>query len=116
MTMAEKILWQRIRKQQIQGVRFYRQKVIGHYIVDFYAPSVGLIVEIDGIHHEDPMYSREDKVREIELKKMNLRILRFSNHEVVTSVTEVVAKIILEIQQSSATTATLGDADARACG
>ena len=45
MTEAESFLWQRIRRKQLKGRQFYRQKNIGDYIVDFYCPSIKLIVE-----------------------------------------------------------------------
>ena len=39
MTDAEHRLWFRLRRKQLLGVQFYRQKPIGKYIVDFYAPA-----------------------------------------------------------------------------
>ena len=45
MTEAESFLWQRIRRKQLKGRQFYRQKNIGDFIVDFYCPSAKLIVE-----------------------------------------------------------------------
>jgi very-short-patch-repair endonuclease len=50
-TDAELRLWYRLRRKQILGVQFYRQKTIGNYIVDFYAPAAKLVVEVDGAHH-----------------------------------------------------------------
>jgi very-short-patch-repair endonuclease len=51
MTDSEKNLWLRLRGKQLLGVQFYRQEPIGDYIVDFYAPQVKLVVEIDGSQH-----------------------------------------------------------------
>ena len=48
MTDAERRLWSRLRAKQILGVQFYRQKPVGNYIVDFYAPAANLVVEVDG--------------------------------------------------------------------
>ncbi len=42
LTDAEQRLWERLRRKQILGVQFYRQKPIGNYIVDFYAPAARL--------------------------------------------------------------------------
>ncbi|HDY71548.1 MAG TPA: DUF559 domain-containing protein [Nitrospirae bacterium] len=36
MTDAEKLLWSSIRNKQLKGYQFYRQKISGNYIVDFY--------------------------------------------------------------------------------
>lgn len=51
MTESEKALWAAVRRKQLDGVQFYRQKNIGHYIVDFYCPAANLIVEVDGDAH-----------------------------------------------------------------
>jgi len=47
-TDAERHLWQRLRRKQILDVQLYRQKPIGDYIADFYAPAVKLVIELDG--------------------------------------------------------------------
>ena len=54
MTDAEQRLWWRLHGKQLLGVPFYRQKPIGNYVVDFYAPAVALVVEVDGAHHFKP--------------------------------------------------------------
>ncbi len=51
MTQEEYLLWQEIRRRQINGVRFLRQKVIGNYIVDFVSLEKKLIIELDGSQH-----------------------------------------------------------------
>lgn len=48
MTDAEQVLWHRIRRKQIQGVQFYRQKPLLAFIVDFYCPVAKLVIELDG--------------------------------------------------------------------
>jgi very-short-patch-repair endonuclease len=48
MTDAEKMLWLRLRRKQLKGRQFYRQKIIGKYIVDFYCPKANLVIEVDG--------------------------------------------------------------------
>ena len=47
LTDSELSLWRRLRGKQLAGVQFYRQKPIGRYIVDFYAPKAKLVIEID---------------------------------------------------------------------
>ena len=51
MTDAEQLLWQRIRSKQILELRFYRQKPILNFIVDFYCPAENLVIECDGGQH-----------------------------------------------------------------
>jgi len=48
LTDSEKALWARLRSKQVLGIQFYRQKPIGEYIVDFFAPRAKLVVEVDG--------------------------------------------------------------------
>lgn len=51
MSDAEILLWSRLRKKHIKGHQFYRQRIIGNFIVDFYCPKGKLIVEPDGGQH-----------------------------------------------------------------
>ncbi len=53
-TDAERRLWGRLRRKQILGVQVYRQKPIGNYIADFYAPAARLVIEVDGSQHFEP--------------------------------------------------------------
>ena len=39
-------------------VQFYRQKSIGSYVVDFYAPAARLVVEVDGSQHQDQIHAQ----------------------------------------------------------
>jgi very-short-patch-repair endonuclease len=57
-TDAELHLWHRLRRKQILGVQFYRQKPIANYIADFYAPVAKLVVELDGAQHWEPGQSK----------------------------------------------------------
>ena len=50
--LAEVLFWQCVKKKQLLGLDFDRQKVIGNYIVDFYCKKLGLIIEIDGSSHD----------------------------------------------------------------
>ncbi|MGC9237589.1 MAG: endonuclease domain-containing protein, partial [Thiomonas sp.] len=50
LTEAERLLWNRLRNQQL-GVKFRRQAPIGPYIVDFLCPQARLIIELDGGQH-----------------------------------------------------------------
>jgi very-short-patch-repair endonuclease len=51
MTDSERVLWSRLRGKQLLSVQFYRQRPIGEYIVDFYAPRTKLFVEVEGSQH-----------------------------------------------------------------
>ena len=63
-TDSETVLWQRLRGKQLSGVQFYRQKPIGNFIVDFYAPKAKLVIEIDGSQHFETPHAEKDKKRD----------------------------------------------------
>jgi very-short-patch-repair endonuclease len=46
MTEAEQVLWSKIRRKQLKGYQFYRQKIIGNYIVDFYCPKESSLLSL----------------------------------------------------------------------
>ena len=45
------LFWQQVHKGKFHGINFNRQKIIGNYIVDFYVPSLSLVIEIEGWSH-----------------------------------------------------------------
>ena len=92
-TEAEQRLWTRLRRQQIAGVPFYRQRPIGPYIVDFYAPAANLVIEVDGSQHFEAEQRRQDAARDHYLQADGLRVLRFDNRQVLTE-TEAVVEVI----------------------
>jgi very-short-patch-repair endonuclease len=89
MTDAEKLLWSRIRKKQLRESQFYRQKSIGNYIVDFYCPSANMVVELDGGQHYSVEGKEKDKIRDSYMKKIGLKILRFSDVDVLKNLDSV---------------------------
>jgi len=90
-TPAEALLWQRLRNGQLNGFRFRRQHVIGPYIVDFYCRAAQLVSEVDGEVHRGQVEA--DEIRDGELRMRGLRVLRFSNGEVLGNV-EAVLEVI----------------------
>ena len=83
MTDSEQALWRRVRGKQIRGVQFYRQRPLGSFIVDFYAPSAHLVVEVDGSQHQDLEGLRRDAKRDAYLTGLGLRVLRFDDRQVL---------------------------------
>jgi len=61
MTPAEKQFWKYCLKPL--GINVLRQKVIDHYITDFYIPSRKLVIEIDGDTHLTEEAKKYDKKR-----------------------------------------------------
>jgi very-short-patch-repair endonuclease len=93
MTDAEQALWSRLRRKQILGIQFYRQKPVGPYIVDFYAPAVKLVIEADGSQHMEDGNREYDAVRDEFLKENGLLVLRFDNRQVLTETDAVMEEI-----------------------
>ena len=93
MTDAEIRLWSKLRQRKVKGHQFYRQKTIGRYIVDFYCPKAALVIEVDGGQHYMEPGRQRDAVREIDLQRRGLRILRFSDREVLKEIEAVMEKI-----------------------
>ena len=93
MTDAEKLLWAKIRNRQIKGYQFYRQKIIGNFIVDFYCPRANLIIEIDGGQHYSDKAKQKDVARDEFLKSSGLRVFRFSDREVFENLDGVMENI-----------------------
>jgi very-short-patch-repair endonuclease len=98
-TVAEKRLWQQLRKKRIDNRRFRRQYRLGRYIVDFVCLSARLVVEVDGPSHEFTV--REDEVRTRWLVSQGFRVTRFSNEDVLFDFDSVVRTIEAEIVQES---------------
>jgi very-short-patch-repair endonuclease len=93
MTDAEKLLWLRIQRKQLQGKTFYRQKALGNYIVDFYCPSSKLIIEVDGGQHFTNSGMLEDQRRDAYFREIGIRVKRYSDREVLTQLNEVLEVI-----------------------
>lgn len=99
MTDAEQLLWQRIRRKQILGLQFYRQKPILNFIVDFYCPKANLIIECDGGQHYTEEGLEADRARDQALGQLGLNVLRFDNRQVLTEI-DVVIEFIFQTAQS----------------
>jgi very-short-patch-repair endonuclease len=97
MTVAERALWRKVRRQQVQGLRFYRQKPLLSYIVDFYCPKAKLVIELDGGQHYKPDYQLKDQTRDDQLAALGLRVLRFNNRQLLKEMDAVMEVIWREI-------------------
>jgi very-short-patch-repair endonuclease len=90
-TTAEARLWQALRGRQVDGFRFRRQHAIGRFIVDFYCSQMSLAIEVDGEIHE---YQREaDEQRTAYLRERGVRVIRFTNEEVLAKLEEVLERV-----------------------
>lgn len=81
MTPAEKELWYGLLRQH--RPRFYRQRPIDNFIVDFYCPKLHLVIEVDGDSHAGDEAQAYDAERSAVLEGYGLTVLRFANGEVL---------------------------------
>ncbi|MGE0737231.1 MAG: endonuclease domain-containing protein [Alphaproteobacteria bacterium] len=91
LTDAEKRLWNRLRRKQVDGYRFRRQVPLGFYIVDFACLEARLVVEVDGGQHA--VDAARDGVRDAWLVANGFRVLRFWNNDVLGNTDGVLAEI-----------------------
>jgi very-short-patch-repair endonuclease len=92
-TFAEQLLWKRLRAHRLSGAGFRRQHVIGPYIVDFCAPRLKIVIELDGGQHV--AQKEYDSRRTAYLEQLGYVVLRFWNND-VTGNLESVLLIISE--------------------
>ncbi len=93
MTPAEKKLWKHLKGKQLAGLKFRRQHAMGAYIADFYCHSKKLVIEVDGKYHEDDIQQQKDKFRDSEMERFDIKVLRFTNEQVLSTTSKVLKEI-----------------------
>lgn len=90
-TRSEAILWQALRRKQLDGRRFRRQQPIGPFVVDFFCGAERLIIEVDGpIHTTQEEYDRR---RQELLESLGLRVLRLAADLIERNLPEALTQI-----------------------
>ena len=89
LTEPEVLLWSRLRRRQPNTPVFRRQHPLGHYILDFFCPAAGLVVEIDGHLHGEPEQAAHDQRRDRYLEARGLVVHRIPASSVFQNVDEV---------------------------
>ena len=97
MTKEEAKLWYQFLCRYPQ--RFRRQYIIGNYITDFYCHQAKLVVELDGSQHCDPGKMEYDQKRTQYLLSQGLKVLRFSNLDVIRRFQNVCEAIDMEVKE-----------------
>ena len=98
-TKAEKLLWEKLRNNQLEGLKFRRQHPVNIYIADFYCHKFKLIIELDGDYHNQEEQKQKDEVRTEVLRLNDLKIIRFKNEEVERDINQVLTTIKNKIEQ-----------------
>jgi len=106
MTLAEVLFWNRIKRGQIRGCDFDRQKPIGNYIVDFYCKDLYLAIEVDGRSHD--FKPEQDAHRQVKLEEMGVHFLRFWDQEIKNDMESVLDRIRSWIDENAKPTPPYG--------
>ena len=101
-TKAEKFLWRVLRNRRFHGYKFRRQHPVSNiYILDFYCEEKKLAIELDGQHHLEELQIKYDDDRSHALGLLGIKVIRFSNDEVLNKTRMVLRKIFEYLSQKS---------------
>jgi very-short-patch-repair endonuclease len=98
-TDAERELWYRLRRHHL-GPKFRRQHTVGPYTLDFYCPAARLAVELDGGQHYEEIQLMRDGARDRWLAARGIRVLRFSDRDVLVEAEAVEEAIWRAIRET----------------
>jgi very-short-patch-repair endonuclease len=96
-TQSEKLLWHELRGRKVNHIKFRRQQPIGSFVVDFYAPSIRLVIEVDGSIHDQQIEA--DFARQEILELLGLKVLRLSAYQVENDISACLEKISSVIKE-----------------
>jgi very-short-patch-repair endonuclease len=92
-TEAEEVMWLSLRNNQLDGYKFRRQHPLLNYVADFYCHQLKLVIEIDGEYHQTVEQKKLDKERTENIEFQGLKLIRFTNEEVISNISAVLNKI-----------------------
>ena len=93
-TEAEKLLWNYLRKSNLDGIKFRRQQPIDKYVVDFMAPQQKIIIELDDGQHNEEKNIENDRIRDEFLVNAGYRVIRLWNNDVFNNINGVLDYIL----------------------
>jgi very-short-patch-repair endonuclease len=93
LTLAELILWKKLKNRKTFNTKFRRQHPVDIFIVDFYCHEYKLAIEIDGEIHNNEEKKDYDLGRSATLNKLGIRMIRFSNDQIVFNIDQVITRI-----------------------
>ena len=105
-TIPERKLWESLRGRKLTGMEFRRQHPIPPFVVDFFCEEELLVVELDGASHIG--HAGADEYRTSELMKKDLRIIRFSNDDVLNDMEAVLRAILIACNRDPVSGCKLG--------
>jgi very-short-patch-repair endonuclease len=93
MDLPEVLLWNQLRRRQLEGLHFRRQHPFGPFILDFYCDAAKLAVEVDGYSHDVGDRPERDLRRDRWLADRGVRTLRIPAREVLNDMDGALATI-----------------------
>jgi very-short-patch-repair endonuclease len=102
-TDAERILWSELRGNRLNGAGFRRQVPIERYIADFVCHAARLVTELDGGQHFSDEGEWADAKRSAVIEAKGFKVLRFSNHDVMTNRAGVLETIATAVAERAST-------------
>ena len=109
---SEKVLWNILRKYRFKGFLFRQQHPIYLFSADFYCHRIKLVIEADGDVHLENEVQEHDDGRTGELEKFGIKVLRFTNEQILYN-QDFVIKQINEFIDEVASPALVGAGDRR---
>jgi len=76
MTLPEVLLWQCLRRRQIEDFRFRRQHPMGDFVLDFYCDRAKPAIEVDGYFHGVEGAPERDEARDAWFAARGIQTLR----------------------------------------
>ena len=88
-TRAEKLLWERLRNKQVDGLKFRRQHPIGYFVTDFYCHEIKHIIELEGTIHDVKDQKEYDIIRKELIEIWGFTVIEFKNKEIYNNIEKV---------------------------
>jgi very-short-patch-repair endonuclease len=92
-TEAERVLKARIAHSRLRNWHCMDQVVMIGYILDFFFPTIGLCVEVDGGYHRSPEQIESDAIRDKALLRQGVTTIRLTNERVLANPCQAVKVI-----------------------
>ncbi len=100
-THPERRLWSALRSRRFLDLKFHRQQPIGPFVVDFFCEALRLVIELDGRSHEGEAAPASDQHRQAWLESQGLRVVRFTNDDVMQNLDAVLRSLQRVVDESS---------------
>ena len=100
-TSAEAIVWECLRNQRLNGLKFRRQHPIAksNYVADFFSYESHLVIELDGVIHEHQQAADAERQREIEA--LGYSVIRFRNEHIFSDLENTLIMILKTVAARS---------------